>query len=388
MPGRSFRIARIAGIPIGVSPWWLAIVWLISWSLGSAYFPDAVPGIAPAASYGLGLLSALLLFASILVHELGHAIVARRHGVEVEGIDLWLLGGVARMRGEAHAPRDELLYAIAGPAVTAVITLLLGVAALAIPGSAPAVVRALVEYQLIVNALILGFNMLPAYPLDGGRVLHALLWQRHGDLARATATATAIGRGFGFAMMAVGLLELVAGAVGGLWLAFIGVFVVAAADAQRRALETEQLLGHATVASIMSSPAVTVPAGMSVAEAIGEFFVTRRMTAFPVVDVRGRVTGLLTIGAVEAVDRELRPQENVGALVDRDPQLTVGPDDDVTELLQRPSFVRVGRAAVVDDERRALGVVSVTDVRRALRAAQLGPRGGSGAAAPPRATLG
>ena len=136
MPGRSLRIARIAGIPVGVSPWWLAIVALITWSLGASYFPEAIHGIGPTASYALGLASALLLFASILAHEFGHALVARRCGVEVEEIDLWLLGGVSRMRGEAHDPRDELRYALAGPAVTAAIALCFGVLALLLPSSA------------------------------------------------------------------------------------------------------------------------------------------------------------------------------------------------------------------------------------------------------------
>ena len=133
MPGRSIRIARIAGIPVGVSPWWLVIVALITWSLGASYFPEVLHGIAPGASYALGLASALLLFASILAHEFGHAIVARRHGIEVEEIDLWLLGGVSRMHGEAHDPSDELRYALAGPAVTALISACFGVVLLALP---------------------------------------------------------------------------------------------------------------------------------------------------------------------------------------------------------------------------------------------------------------
>jgi Zn-dependent protease len=173
MPGRSLRIARIAGIPVGVSPWWLAIVALITWSLGASYFPEVIHGIRPTASYALGLASALLLFASILAHELGHALVARRCGVEVEEIDLWLLGGVSRMRGEAHDPRDELRYALAGPAVSAAIAACFGAAALLLPSSAPAAVSALIEYQAFVNGLILAFNLLPAFPLDGGELMSA-----------------------------------------------------------------------------------------------------------------------------------------------------------------------------------------------------------------------
>jgi len=232
MPGRSFRIARIAGIPVGVSPWWLVIVVFFTWALGSSYFPEEVPGIAPGVAYALGLASVLLLFASILAHEFGHALVARRHGIEVEEIDLWLLGGVSRMRGDAHNPEDELRYALAGPAVTAVIAACFGVAALLLPASTPAVVRALIVYQALVNGLILIFNLLPAFPLDGGRVLRSLLWQRSGDVGRSTETAASVGRGFGYLMIFLGALEVVGGAPEGLWLALVGFFLVMAAGAQ------------------------------------------------------------------------------------------------------------------------------------------------------------
>ncbi len=188
---RSIRVGRLAGIPIGIQPLWLAIVAFITWSLGAVYYPDQAPGIAAPLAYALGLLSALLLFASILLHELGHAVVARRHGVEIEEIDLWLLGGVARMSGSPKRAGDELRFALAGPGVTLAIVAVFGAIALALPASAPAALEAIVVYQVIVNATILVFNLLPAFPLDGGRALRALLWGRSGDLVRATKTAAA-----------------------------------------------------------------------------------------------------------------------------------------------------------------------------------------------------
>ncbi len=229
---RSVRIGRLAGIPIGIQPLWLVIVGLITWSLGAAYYPEAVSGIAPLAAYALGLLSALLLFASILLHELGHALVARRHGVEIEEIDLWLLGGVARMSGQPKAAGDELRFALAGPAVTLVIAVFFGAIAIALPASGPAALRAVVEYQAFINAAILVFNLLPAFPLDGGRVARALLWSWTGDLGRATAAAASIGRGLGYGMIALGVFATLAGVVTGLWLALIGFFVVVAAKAE------------------------------------------------------------------------------------------------------------------------------------------------------------
>jgi Zn-dependent protease len=200
MLGRSFKVARIARIPVGISPpWWLVIVALITWSLGAGYYPVEVNGIAPLASYGLGLASVLLLFASILAHEFGHALVARRRGVEIEEIDLWLLGGVSRMRGQPRTPGDELAFALAGPAVTAVVAVVFAAVWLLLPRSAPSWLRALIVYEAEVNAVILAFNLIPAFPLDGGRVARALLWRRSGDISRsATERRPPTGSGAGW----------------------------------------------------------------------------------------------------------------------------------------------------------------------------------------------
>ncbi|HEX5983654.1 MAG TPA: site-2 protease family protein, partial [Solirubrobacterales bacterium] len=249
---RSIRIGRLAGIPIGVQPLWLAIVALITVTLGAAYYPDEAPGIAPAAAYGLGLLSALLLFGSILLHELGHAVVARRHGVEIEEIDLWLLGGVARMSGYPRHALDELRFAIAGPAVTLAIAAVFAAIALALPASAPRWLEALVLYQATINAAILVFNLLPAFPLDGGRVTRALLWWRRGDISSATETAARVGRGFGYGMIGLGVLTFMAGGFGGLWLALIGFFVVAAAKAEESGLRVRVALSGRSAGRLMS----------------------------------------------------------------------------------------------------------------------------------------
>jgi Zn-dependent protease/predicted transcriptional regulator len=375
MPGRSFRIARIAGIPVGVSPWWLVIVALITWSLGASYFPEEISGIAPGASYALGLASALLLFASILAHEFGHAIVARRHGIEVEEIDLWLLGGVSRMGGEAHDPDDELRYALAGPAVTAVIAACFGAAALLLPSSTPAVVRALVEYQALVNGLILVFNLLPAFPLDGGRVLRSLLWRRSGEISRSTETAASVGRGFGYVMIALGGLELLSGAPEGLWLALIGFFIVMAAGAQAVGAQVQAALSGVHASELMSSPVVSIPERTPVAQAGAEWFVPHRYTSFPVVDDSGRAIGLVSVTQLQALARGRRraagAEQLVGEISDRDPGLLVAGDEDVARLLERPAFARVGRAVVVDETGRPVGLVSITDVQRTLRAARL-----------------
>lgn len=366
---RSISIGRLAGIPIGVQPLWLAIVGLITWSLGAVYYPEAVSGIAPALAYGLGLLSALLLFASILLHELGHSVVARRHGVEIEEIDLWLLGGVARMKGYPKTAGDELRFALAGPAVTATIALLFGVVAALLPTAAPDAVRAVIEYQLYVNAAILVFNLLPAFPLDGGRVARALLWQRTGDLDRATARAASIGRGFGYGMVALGLLGTAAGGLGGIWLALIGFFVIVAAKGEEGGLRVRSAFAGREAGKFMSFPAIAVPADMSVEDAVERFFIRHRYSAFPVLD-GDRPIGLIDATAIEGVPGARRASATAGEVALFEPDLLIDEHQDVAGLIERDAFRRLGRAIVLTDGGE-LGILSVTDVDRALRALDL-----------------
>jgi Zn-dependent protease len=378
MPGGSVRIGRLAGIPIGINPLWLVIVALITWSLGATYYPDQVSGIVPAAAYALGLLSALLLFASIVLHELGHAVVARRRGVAIEGIDLWLLGGVAKLRGSPHEPGDELRYAAAGPAVTLLVALAFGVVVLALPADTPAALRALLEYQLYVNALILVFNLLPAFPLDGGRILRAAVWGRVGEIARATSIAAAVGRGFAYGFIFLGLLAALRGAPGGLWLSLIGLFLALAGRAEEGAQQLRGALGGHRAGELMAYPAVAVPAGLTV-EAATDVFARHRYRSFPVLD-GDRVLGLLTIERVEALDPSRRDSTLVSELVETDPELFVDESADVAELLERPAFQRLGRAIVITD-RGAVGILSITEVQRAVRALRL-RAGAAGAALP------
>jgi Zn-dependent protease/CBS domain-containing protein len=369
MPGRrlTLRIGRLAGVPVGIHPLWLIIVALITLALGSDYFPSQAPGISNTGAYLLGLARALALFAGILLHELGHAVVARRHGVEIEEIDLWLLGGVARMAGEPRAAGDELRFALAGPAVTAALLAGFGTLRLLI-GGAPAALRAFVDYQVYVSATILVFNLLPAFPLDGGRLVRALLWRRLGDREQATALAAISGRVFGFVLVALGIASFASGAVGGLWLALVGGFIIvaAAAEAQRATIERE--FAGRIAAAVMSAPAVTLVADLSLQDAVVVGFSRHLFSAFPVVGPDGRALGVLTIDDVRLVPPVDRAQRRVGDVACLDPALLVSPETPVTELLARPAFLRTGRVVVVDAARRPVGIVSITDIERRIRA--------------------
>ena len=355
---------------MGISPLWLIIVALITWSLGADYYPAEVDGIAPLASYGLGLASAFLLFASILAHEFGHALVARRRGVEIEEIDLWLLGGVARMSGRPHSANDELSFALAGPAVTAVIALVFGALTVALPTSASAALRAVVRYQAEVNLLILGFNLVPAFPLDGGRVARALLWRRSGDIRKATDTAAGLGRAFGYFLIAAGVLVWLNGALGGLWFAVIGGFLVVGASAERMQQQVAAIFTGVSAKELMSHPVVSIAAEVTLAEA-QQYFARYRYTAFPVTDDAGRAIGLLSIEQLERTPRSRWSTAVMDELANREPGLLVKEREDVAHLLERPAFQRLGRAAVIDEAGKPIGIVSVTDIQRAIRATRL-----------------
>lgn len=377
MPARDrssvIHLGRLAGVPIGVQPLWLLVVAFITYVLGHDYFRAADSDLSATASYALGLASALGLFTGIVLHELGHAIVARRRGVEVDEIDLWLLGGVARLRGEAQRPQDELAFALAGPAVTATLLALFGALRLSLGGALPAWARALLDYQVLVSAMILCFNLLPAFPLDGGRVARSLLWLRLGDAGRATAIAVRLGRTFGWTFVAVGALALMQGVAGGLWLALIGGFLVVAAAAETRQARLERALGATTVADVMTSPAVVMPGSLPL-DLAAESFAEHLFSAFPIVDAMQRALGIVTIDQVRCVPAAQRPAVRVEAVATRDPALLVAAGTRVSALLDTPAFLRIGRAVVLDDDRRVAGIVSITDVQRRLRAAQLATR--------------
>lgn len=235
----TFRFGRVAGIEVSVNWTWLLVLALLVWSLSAGIFPETNPGLSDTTYLAMALVAASLFFASLFLHELGHALQARREGVEIDGITLWLFGGVARIRGEMPSPGAELRIAAAGPAVTLVI----GGICMAVPAlaSLPSSVDGVVVWLGYVNLALLAFNLIPAFPLDGGRILRAVLWRASGDMARATRAAAHAGRAFGIALIAVGFLAAFADGFGGLWLAFLGFFLLSAADAELTAVRRREL---------------------------------------------------------------------------------------------------------------------------------------------------
>jgi Zn-dependent protease/CBS domain-containing protein len=374
----SVVLGRVAGVEVGVNWSWIVVVGLVIWSLGAVVFPDQVPGLSDGAYVAMAVVAALLFFTSLLLHELGHAVVARREGMEIEGITLWLFGGVARFKGMFPSGGAELRIALAGPAVSLFLGLLfLGVAA-ALP--LPDAVDGVVTWLGRINLILLGFNMLPALPLDGGRVLRALLWLRSGDLMRATRTAGAMGRAFGNGLMILGVLAVFTGGAGGLWLIAIGFFLSAAAQAEVSFATTRTALSGLHVRDAMVTEPESVPADTTLAAFVRGPFARGRHAAYPVMRER-QLVGLLhyrDLAAVPAGDWERARVGDVALPIGEAPALS--PDDDLADALMALADTRLQRALVVDKDRLE-GLLSVTDVSRLLEVQRLllsgFPRSGS-----------
>ncbi|MFF4490631.1 site-2 protease family protein [Streptomyces sp. NPDC001544] len=365
----TLSLGRIAGVRVGLNWSVLVIVVLVTVALARGRFPDAHPGHSPTLYWALALLTAIVFLGSLLAHELAHAVVARRNGVQVEGITLWMLGGAARLRGEAPTPAAELRIAGVGP-LTSLLAggvlagLAVGLDALHVSGL---VVEA-VGWLAAINVLLAVFNALPAAPLDGGRLLRAYLWHRTGDRLRATRGASAAGRVLGWIMVVTGFATvLFAGDLSGLWLALIGWFLIAAATAEARQAETRGVLDGVPVGRVMTPDPVAVPATATLAGFLAEGpFGHYRHSAFPVLEPDGSVAGLLTVRRVDATPPGNRAGTSVREVMHPLADIvTVAPQDPVLDLLPRLEASPARRALVLD-EGRLVGILTVADVARAL----------------------
>jgi Zn-dependent protease len=368
--GSSFHLGRIAGIDVGINWSWLVVFALITWSLAAGVFPDQDPGLSDRAYVAMGVAAAVLFFASLLAHELGHAVTARREGMELDGITLWLFGGVARFKGVFPSAAAELKIALAGPAVSLAIGVVCSLLAWGV--GLPVGVDGVVAWLGYANLILLVFNLLPALPLDGGRVLRALLWRRR-DYTWATDVAASIGRGFGYLLIAGGLFLLIfQGAFGGAWLAFIGWFLLQAAGAEQRQLVVRQALGGLRVRDLMTSDPVTVPAGFTLGRFMDEVAWQHRHTTYPVV-ADGDVRGLLAFRSVAAVPRDEWDARSVAeSMIPLDRVLELGPDETAIDALGELGESQAQRAIVLEHG-RLVGILSAADVARAL---EVRPRAG------------
>lgn len=363
----SFRLGRIAGVEVGVHWSVLIIFGLLAWSLSAGRFPATYPG-NPAWAYLLaGFGAAVVFFFGLLAHEVSHAVVAMRNGLPVEGITLWLFGGVARLGGEARSPGADLRIAGVGPLVSLLIGAGFGAVAVALSmaGVTGLVLGAFV-WLAGINIVIAAFNTVPAAPLDGGRLLRAALWKWRGDRVWAAVAAARAGRLFGLFLIFMGVWQFLSGSGGALWLALIGWFLVAAAAAEERQAQVGDALSGVRVRDIMSADPVSAPAGMSVAEFVDRQMWQARHSAFPLVE-DGWPTGLVTLNRIRALAPELRAATPLGAVACAADELAIAtPDEPVADVLPRLNRCGDHRALVISDG-RLVGIVTPTDVSRAVQ---------------------
>jgi Zn-dependent protease len=358
-----FRLGRVAGIEIDAHWSWLLVVALIVWSLASGVFPETNPGLSDGTYLAMAAAASVVFFASLTLHELGHAFQARRDGIAIEGITLWVFGGVARLRGQLPSAGAELRMAVVGPAVSLALGIVFLLAALVLP--LPASVDAVVFWLGQINLYLLVFNLLPALRLDGGRVLRAVLWARRRDFVSATRTAGALGRGFGQLSIAAGLLlVIVVGDFGGLWVAFLGWFLLAAAEAELEAAAAREALADLTVSDLMVRNPVTVEADTTVQALMNQVFLRTRHTAFPVLTA-GCPIGIVSFRDAVALPRVAWQTTTVREIMVSAPEASVDPHTALSDVLPRLAESDMRRLLVCRDSRLE-GLLSWTDVSRVL----------------------
>jgi Zn-dependent protease/CBS domain-containing protein len=377
----NLSLGRIAGIHVGLNWSLLVVAALIAWSIATGILPAAAPGQTSAAYWTAGIVSAFVYLASLLAHELAHSIVATRRGVKVEGITLWLFGGVSRFSTESSSPGAQALITFVGPLTSLLLGALFLLVSIAVSGGAnPGLVPASLAWLGYINILLGVFNLLPAFPLDGGRILQSLIWLRTGDRLRATRIAARIGMGFAFLFIAYGLITFFAagGLIGGVWAVFLGWFLLSAARAEETGGLIRQALSGVRVADVMTPNPVQAPDDISIEEALHGYVLTSRHSTFPTHDAGGRLSGLLTMAALKNVAPDARTKTLVkDVMCPLDKVSTASPADPATNLLDVSDGCSEGRTLVVDTG-RLVGIISPSDISRLMQRSLAGRAANSG----------
>jgi Zn-dependent protease/CBS domain-containing protein len=364
----SLRLFRIAGIDIGIHYTWILIFVLLSWSLAQGFFPQLYPGWGTITYWITGVVAALLLFVSVLIHELAHSLVARARGMTVNSITLFIFGGVSNLEEEPEKPKTELAMSIVGPLASLVLAgIFWGLVQLV--GDRQSPVAATLTYLALINAILAGFNLLPGFPLDGGRVLRSLIWYRTGSLVRATNIAATVGRFMGWGLIAFGLFQVIAGNfIGGVWSAFIGWFLSSSADASRREITLREELSGVRVKEVMTTDATEIGPDTSVGELVGNVLRKQHGRAVPVCQ-NGRVLGIVTVTDVKELPQEKWGETTVREIMTHEPLYSVTPEDDLNTALRLIAKHDINQLLVLQHDKCA-GLLSRSDILAHLHLSQ------------------
>jgi Zn-dependent protease len=367
MFGRPIPLFKLAGFQIGLDWSWFILAVLITWTLASGVFPYYFPGLAPAAYLSMGVIAALGLFGSIVLHELGHALVARRFGLPIRRITLFIFGGVAEMEAEPERPAVEFWVAIAGPIVSFLVALGCWLLLQGAGGAGAGLpVLGVLGYLATINIILAVFNLVPAFPLDGGRILRAILWYWKGSLRWATRVSSTIGGAFGILLIVLGVYRVLIGDfIGGMWWFLIGLFVRFAAQMSYQQVLMREALRGVPVRRIMTANPTTVPSGITIAQLIDDYVYRHHRSMFPVAD-NGRLVGCVSMHDIKRLPRERWSSTTVTEIMQPCTEATaISPEMDAMEALRLMSRSGNSRMLVTEGE-RLVGIVTLRDLMNFL----------------------
>ena len=367
---RGIKLFRVFDIVISIDYSWFIVFFLVAWSMAYGYYPYYTPGLAVRTYLAMGVISSILLFSCVLLHELSHSITSNKLGIEVKEITLFLFGGVAKLTREPEDAKSELKIAIAGPFASAIIAgffYLLKELLGNFTHEEMIIVNSVLSFLVRINIVLLVFNMIPGLPLDGGRILRALWWMKSGDMAMATKIASEVGRFFAAILIFFGFLQLLSGNLaGGLWAVLIGMFLMQSAGSSFRQMQLQRETRGLKVSDIMTIDVVTLEGNTTLSKSLEEYFFHHHFVSFPVTRL-GEVTGLLTLNNIRSTPKdrwdETLASEVMQPLMEK---ARLDPDDTIMDALKIMGETHQGRLLVMDDS-QLIGIISRRDILKTLQ---------------------
>lgn len=363
MFNRKFKLFRLFGFEVGIDATWIVLAVLVAWSLSTGYFPFKYQDLSIRQYWVMGVIGAMGLFVSIVAHEFCHSLVARRSGMPMKGITLFIFGGVAEMTEEPRSARDEFLIAVVGPVSSfAMAAIFYGLNRIGEAAGWPTTISGVMGYLGMINIILAVFNLVPAFPLDGGRILRAALWAWKGNLRWATRIASHFGEGFGLLLIALGVLRVLGGLfVGGMWFFLIGLFIRSAAKMSYQQLLTRRALEGESLQRFMNRDPVTVSPAISLDHLVEDYIYRYHHKLYPVID-GDRLIGCITTRQVKEVPRDQWSRKTVGELVQEcSDENTIAPETDAVAALASMHRNRAGRLMVVEGD-RLMGIIALKDL--------------------------
>ena len=363
MFGKRFKLFKFLGFEVGIDLSWIIIAILIAWSLSTGYFPFQIQNLSIRIYWLMGIIGAVGLFFSIIAHEFCHSLVARKSGMPMKGITLFIFGGVAEMSDEPPSAGTEFLIAVVGPLSSlAIAAVFWGIYRMGITANWPQAVNGVVAYLSMINALLAVFNLIPAFPLDGGRILRSILWGWKGNLRWATRISSSIGVGFSILLILLGFIRILGGNfIGGMWLGLIGLFIHGAAKMSYQQLITRKALEGEPLKRFMQTDPVTVPDSLTVEKLVEDYIYRYHFKLFPVVD-SNKLRGCITTKKVKEIPRDQWGKKTVGEVADPcSAENTIDPESDAVKALSAMRRNNASRLMVVKND-QLVGIIALKDM--------------------------